>query len=541
MAIDFKSVTYQELTKKHPDREQWEIVYEDYRLLYEGGERFLAAAGQMTAPRSALAGTTATLTDILALQGRRRRFLKQLEGEPDVKYLSRWDRAKYVGYYTSIVDYFRHHLFSKPPIVKPQGDAELPDWFNDFYGNVDGADHNLHDFIKEVFLDVLLLRRAGWLIGSPVVNVGGLSQAEAEEAGIALPELTPYNANEIYDWGDLPNGQLDWIKLGKKALIREFPGNGKSVETYTYVDRQEWATWEVIRSGEKGEKVEINLVAKGTHGLGEVPFIALKVPEGLWVANKLASWQIDMFNKMSMLDYGQLVSCYLQPYLKSNDVSAQSRIFGEGFILQLANGNTKTGEKEEEFGWASPDVKPLEFVAEQMQESKDEGFRIVHQMSLAVDSAGPGTYGRSGESKKEDRRATDVILAAYGNYVREAIVRTFNVISRIQGEDVEWSCEGFEDFSVSSLAEELATSALIAQQNIPSNTFKIKTQTNLALRILDREDEETKEQVAKEIEDSITAMPDAVDKANQTFAANDPNNIGTKTLNREENKTVQEE
>lgn len=559
--IDFGAITMEQLGQEHPERMTWKSAYPDYQLAYKGGLEFKRAAGMSTAT---LASSVQSLTSALplmdAMSGRRRRFLFQLEGEPDTKYVSRWEKCYYIPYAAAIIDYFRHWLFSQPPVVRPAMDPlpkaparpvvafnrnpppppsppvapqldangqpkplpvpeppppldtlpelpeqpEPPEWFAGFAKNASGSGASFLDMAKDLFGDVLILRRAGWLIGRPDADIGAEGEADADEDAPPVT-LTPYNAAEILDWQEDASGELEWVLLSKKQTRREFPGTRKQVEIRTYVDRDSWGAWEVLKDTSSG-KDSATLIAKGEHGLGCVPFEWLTVPEGLWAMNKLFAWQIDLFNAMSMLSFSTQVACFLQPFIKSNEgsESATNRILGEGILLSLRAGDqTRDGE---EFGWAVPEVAPLEFQSKRLIEQRDEGYRIAHQMSLAVDSQAIGAIARSGTSKIEDRKATEIILAAFGGYLRAFLIRTLNRISQILGDDTKWTVDGYDNFEVSSMEEELQTASLAATFDIQSPTFKAELQKQIATgRILGHTDEVIKQQIRNEIDDAVMA------------------------------------
>jgi hypothetical protein len=122
--IDYRSITVEQLNQEHPERSFWLQAYLDYELLYKGGLDFKRAAGRTSLTIAAIQGAPATSLDLMANLGRRRRFLFQLEGEPDVKYISRWERCYYIPYAAAIIDYFRHWLFSSPPNIQPKIDVD---------------------------------------------------------------------------------------------------------------------------------------------------------------------------------------------------------------------------------------------------------------------------------------------------------------------------------------------------------------------------------------------------------------------------------
>lgn len=503
------------LGERHPLYTRWAPHWEDFRLLYKGGQELLAAAGQWRSGFRSDNGNGAFLASAILPSSsgsswrRPRRFLFQLEGEPDAKYDARWNRAFYLGYMGAIIDYFRHWLFSQPPVIRPvtEKDAEepeeAPDWWDSFSTDCDGAGTDFLAFVREAFLDVLVCQRAGWMLTSALAE---------DEGGAARTVLTRFAPEDILDWQRDARGELEWVLVRKRDAVRQFPRARADVETFTFVDRTRWRSWQT-RQGADG-KAQLEVVGEGEHDVGCVPFVMLEVPEGLWPANKLASWQVDLFNQDNMLSYGELMSCFLQPYVRSHEgqSTAESRIMGEGIIFHLRCGQ---GDRtDEEVGWAAAPVEPLKFSSERIEKKRDEGYRIVHQMSLAVDSQAVAAVARSGASKVEDRRSTEVILCAYGGYVREALVRTLNLVSRAEGDGLEWSCDGYDNFQVSSLDEELATAGLVQALQIPSSTFLKELLSNIATgRILGHIDDVTRQRIRKEIEEAIDEQEKAKEMA----------------------------
>lgn len=509
--IDYKKVTLEQLNQENGERVLWGQAYLDYQLLYEGGLSFKRAAGRNSLTIAAIQGAPATSLDLMANLGRRRRFLRQLEGEPDTKYISRWEACYYIPYVAAIIDYFRHWLFSNQPNIRPcpqledgQELADLeetpdpPEWYDAFMRDATGAGQSFFDLGKHVFGDVLIYRRAGWLISTADMCL--------DTDGAAPISLTSYDARNILDWQEDGSGKLEWILLKNVTTRRNFPDYRRMIEVRTFVDKNSWGSWEITREPNSDEDIPI-LLGWGEHNLGEVPFEWITVPEGMWVMNKLAAWQVDLFNQMSILTYGQLMSCFLQPYITSAEAteSSASRIMGEGIVLNLRCGDAN-GRGEEKFGWVSPDVSPLEFNAKRIIEQRDEGYRIVHQMALAVDSQAIGAIARSGVSKIEDRKAAEIMLKGYGGYVKDFQLRTLEKIGRLMGDNTKFMVEGYDNFEVSSLEEELQTAALAQTFQIHSTTFNAELEKSIAAgRVMNHLDEMTKAKMRREIEDHYIA------------------------------------
>jgi len=497
---DLDGITLEALSQEHDEYSKWSRLWADIRLLYRGGWEMLLASGTGTQTRAALAagdgGGMPIIDQMSGPQNRRRRFLWQFEAEPDVKYFSVWERAQYTNYMAAVINYFRHWLFSKPAAIRPEvgepltegGETEQPDvppWYNTFAANCTGGGKNFDDFCKDAFLEVLLMRRAGWLVGRPPMpaqleqSIEGqfISQREAEELGLTDSLLTLYTAEEIVDWQEDGCGDLLWVVLRKRVRVREFPKRRGDVEIYTYVDRARWATW---RTSQDGGNKTLEPMGRGAHGLNEVPFRLFELPHDLWIPNQIHALAIQIFNRQNRLHTAEMLSCYPQPFLKSQDPDAKDRVMGEGIMLALRAGNSKTGQDPEEFGYAATPTAPYEFIKGSIEATVQELYRQVHQLSLAVDTKSVGSVARSGVSKQEDRKSIEVILAAFGGYVREAIVRTLNLVSKVQGDATEWSVEGFDDFDVSDLMDELSTATLVSALDIHSTTFKQEFEKRIA-------------------------------------------------------------
>lgn len=503
--IDLGAVTPEQLQTEHPTRLRWKAQWSNYRLLYVGGEEMLAAAGEHTAARAD--ATPLALSNISALltrDKRWRRFLYQLDGEPDSKYQNRWQRAVYLNYLAAILDFHRHWLYSQPPQMRPEDGKDAPEWFGEFAQNCNGGGQGLIDFMRDEFLQTMLYRYGGHLLGRESSDVGAVTDDNDGPRVV----LTPYSAAEILDWQHDDRGELEWILLEKCRQVRAFPDERIEVRTITFVNRQQWGAWELIKGdAEKGIDDQVKLIDQGAHGLGRVPFVWHEIPEGLWITNKLAQWAINLFNQLSMLEYGALLSCFLQPARKRPKDGSSNEVVGEGNILNLWVHNQEGKLIEEDFKWISPDPAPLDFQQKRLGELKDEGYRIVHQMALAVDPQAASTTARSGVSKQEDRRSTEIILCGFGAYERAVIKRTLDLCSQIYGDNTKWVCAGFDSFNVSSLDEELQVAALAQTLNIKSRTFNAALEKAIATgRILNHLDEKVKLTISKEIDQAYDEM-----------------------------------
>ena len=151
----------------------------------------------------------------------------------------------------------------------------------------------------------------------------------------------------------------------------------------------------------------------------------------------------------------------------------------------------------------------------QLEKLVDEMFRIVHQMAASV-AATKTALGRAGVSKAEDRRATEIVLGAYGALIRDFAVRVYDCLATARGEDVVWTPHGLDKFELEDRDAILKEAMAIDVIAIPSATFKKLYKTKLAYALLGNVPPETQEVIREEIEDGVEhedEMRELVDEA----------------------------
>ena len=155
--------------------------------------------------------------------------------------------------------------------------------------------------------------------------------------------------------------------------------------------------------------------------------------------------------------------------------------------------------KDDDIGFAEPGGAAYELVDKQLEKLVDEMFRVVHQMASSV-SATKQALARAAASKAEDRRATEIVLAAYGALVRDFAKRIYDCLSAARGEDVVWTVHGLDKFELEDrdgiVKEALSLDAIA----IPSPTFRKTYKTKIALALVGNVPPETQDVIREEIE-----------------------------------------
>jgi hypothetical protein len=130
-------------------------------------------------------------------------------------------------------------------------------------------------------------------------------------------------------------------------------------------------------------------------------------------------------------------------------------------------------------------------------------------MALSLANTG-AAVGRSGESKAEDRSATEIVLGYLGALAREFGIKIYRCVSEARGEDVTWVAHGLDSFDIEDRADLIDEAVQLETIEIPSLTWKKEHKKQLAFATTRGASPETKAVIGKEIDDG---MEEAVEVA----------------------------
>lgn len=465
------------LATTHPEHDRELIA--DYRALYAAGETFRA---------------------------RIKRFLLQNEMEPGATYELRCREASYRTYAGPIVDYFAAFLLSSGFVVRSKDDAgenlDPDDAYSEFNEDCDGNGTDLDAFLRARVADALVARRAWWRLEMP--DDGGkkpADRAEWEARGLDRVTARDVDPCELLDWSCDESGALEWVTTYTRSRAKRDPraAQPKTRHEWRIYDATTVDTFCVELSDGEAFPDDIPLDSTKPHGFTRVPFVCLDVSETFWVLARIAAPQVEHFRLSAGLGWAIRRSCYAMPVFKiaedSNGEYKPPRM-GAGYYLII-------GDKDD-MTWAAPPDKVFTVVQEEIKSQKDEIFRLVHQMALGVEN-NAGTVGRSAASKIADAEAVKVILTSLGSLVRNAIEKTFALISDARQEPHTWTVEGldvYDDIDAAPLAETVAAAMPL---QIPSQTFEREVKTRLALALVASADQDVKDAIRQEIKDNLAA------------------------------------
>ncbi len=458
-----------EIDREHSDFKRQRSMWNMYRDLYAGGQQFKNRAAE---------------------------YLLRRQKEPMDVYGERLHRVFYENYIGSIVDWYASTLFRRQPSLQLEGGlASARDFLTKFTGDADLQGTSLSSFMRDCFVDALVVGRSHILIDFPVIAEKPQSRAEEDLAGVSRAFLVRYQAEELINWSRSERGDYDWVVLRSKANKQRRLEDADGVEEtiWRYYDRTSYRIYKQVTSGK--EKSSIELVAQGHHGLakqGRVPLVDLRLSNGLWLMNKAAHLQLEHFNKSNALSWAITMGLFAMPVIYSD--REWNQIVGESYFIQLG--------PSDKFGWTEPDGKVYQIAAENLEKLKEEIYRVCYLAQASGEMI--AGHAQSAASKQLDFAITHEILRAYGSVVKDCVRKIVAAITEAREDGILFEINGLDEVDINDFGIELEQASTLLRLGIQSATLTKQIYQRLAMKYLSDAQQETKNQVLQEIEQLVT-------------------------------------
>lgn len=452
------------IDREHPDFKRQQKMWSMYRDLYAGGQQFKSRAAE---------------------------YLLRRQKEPLDVYGERLQRVFYENYIGSIVDWYASTLFRRQPSLRlEQGLATGRDFLTEFTHDADLQGTTLSSFIKDCFIEALIVGRSHVLIDFPLISAKPQSRAEEDLAGVSRAFLVRYAAEELINWNRNDRGEYEWVVLRSKIQRQPSVDDQEIVEetSWRYYDRTSFRIYKQVTGGKQPGPIE--LTAQGVHGLARqqrVPVIDLKLSDGMWLMNKTAHLQLEHFNKSNALSWAITMGLFAMPIIYSD--REWNQIVGESYFIQLG--------PNDKFGWTEPDGKVYQIAAQNLQTLKEEIYRVCHLAQASGEMI--GSHAQSAASKQLDFAITYEILRAYGSLVKDFIKVIVCTISEAREDGVVVDVSGLDEVDIADFGVELDQAASLLKLGIQSDTLKTQIYQRLAMKYLSDASQEVKSRVVCEI------------------------------------------
>jgi hypothetical protein len=434
------------------------------------------------------------------------RFLPKNPAEPENVYAQRRQQAHYTSYVGAISNLYVSWLFAasvSPKAFKRGTETpikQLPSFYGEFSESV-CAETTLIDFMRDRFREALTTQKSHWLIEMP--SDGGNvpeNQSEYEQRGLGRATLRAIDREELFDWEADASGALAYAVLHTtvdgRTSFAEVRG-ATVTEIWRVYDAENCTTYSLTyKKGERPRDPEHEISQDGPavpHGFHRVPMVSIEIPIELCIAEQTHEPQIEHFRLNNALSWLIRRTCYAQPVFKVAD-GDNLPVLGAGYAIVIG--------QEDDMGWTAPPNAPFDIIQNNVDNKRDEIYRVVHQMAQGLDNNAE-TVGRSADSKEIDAASTRIMLGAYAGFVCKAIEETYEIISEARNEtEFEWSVEGFDGYDTATAASLLANTALAKSLSIRSKTFHKELSTKAALALLPGADQRMKDTIRKEINEA---------------------------------------
>lgn len=454
-----------EIDREHPEFKRQKRTSRMYRDLYAGGHEFKHRAAE---------------------------YLLRRQKEPLDVYGERLHRVFYENYIGSIVDWYASTLFRREPSLQFAGGLEAGQKFMaQFADDCDRRSTSLSNFFRQSLIDALVAGKSHVLIDFPRTSAISSTRAEEDAAGVSRAYLIRYETEDLINWSVDERGEYDWVVL-RQAVRRQPRVESPEIveETYWYYyDKSEYRTYRRTESAEQPNNIE--LIAEGRHALvrqQRVPLFDLVLSEGLWLMNKAAHLQLEHFNKSNALGWAITMGLFAMPVIYSD--REWNQIVGESYYIQLG--------PSDKFGWTEPDGKVYQIAAANLETLKEEIYRVCYLSQASGEMQ--GGHAQSAVSKQLDFTITEEVLRAYGAAVKGCICRVLTAISDAREDGVKISVSGLDEVDISDFGTELDDAKNLLQLGIESPTLKREICQRIALKYLSDARQDTKDQIAREID-----------------------------------------
>ncbi|HKD04850.1 MAG TPA: hypothetical protein VKB79_03015 [Bryobacteraceae bacterium] len=450
------------IEQEHPDYASRAGMWRRYRDLYAGGERFRHNGAE---------------------------YLVRRQKEPAEVYGERLARVFYENYLGSIIDWYMATLVRKEPGILYEGsDERAKAFFNRFALNCDLRGTTLTQFYKEMLTEALVCGKSYIVADFPKGAGNAMTRADEDAAGLSDAYLVGYTADEVINWSFDEKGEFEWVVIRTSCLRQD------SVRSFGWKKETRWIYYDTtnyeIYEKREGEDNKIALIERGTHGFAGIrrtPVFDVRIPDGLWLTNKIALLQLEHFNKSNALAWALTMGLFATPVIYSDREYTQ--VTGESYYVQL--GST------DRFGWMEPEGKVFQIAADNLDRLKDEIYRVSYLMQQAGNST---SQSQSGLSKQWDFSVTQEVLGAYGSVMKTSMRNLLNRIAEARKDALIIDVAGLDEFDITSFSSEASDAQSLLNLNVGSPTLRKQVLKRVALKYLSDARQEIKNRVAEEID-----------------------------------------
>jgi len=406
-------------------------------------------------------------------------------------------------------------------------EEKIDDYWHDLIENAtalseDGSTHrSLDQVIRDVAVEALVTGW-GWLQADLPKPDDELptSLAEQEESGALRAYLVPWSTERVTDWEE-HDGRILWVRTYSCEVRADDPSALRDTKKHVWTiwDDKTWTRYELIEKRNQqmpNDETPIMPASSGDHTFGRVPWVRLDLcledSAHLHIGDIIESLCRNYFNRQNgesfqwtQFYYQQLYE-FLGPEIAGIDTMVSEAQTDTNRAKRVrAPGEVHVRGAEDRAEFVGPNMAGAEAGRNALQDIRDAILRIVAQMALAQDTSG-AMIRRSGDSKRQDSVAQEIVLGAIGKKLVTLANHTVELLADGRGDTEEPpKMVGYQHFDVTDADTIVNRGVLVETLDIPSATYQIERKWQIAVADLGESiDSETKRKIKEELSQSIT-------------------------------------
>ena len=429
-------------------------------------------------------------------------LLPQHEIETPTAYGRRKAHATYENHFGPLIGLMAGSLFAEP--AKLTSDGDFGDYWTGLVKDCDGLGTQWSAWWCERMTEALWASRSWiWLDLPPARPAASVADQRATGAYDAYLRSIP--PESVIDWGTDDAG-LAWVRFRGRIRRAAGPLERATIEhRWTTVDRTEIRTFvwtppvnEPNREPrDEDDAAEISVIQ---HGWGQIPVMMIELPRAVRAGELMRDPAIAHIRSRCELGWALFRAAVTILVITTRAGLGDDKIpkLGQGAYLHLEN-DGKVADKAE---WLEPSGTSLAHLEVDVAERRAAIYRVVHQMAVALDPSASRT-AQTAESKGMDWRAAEVVLSTLAGVALGAMRWAVEAIATLRSEDPPEvaGLDGWQNEETGLWLEQAAL-ALEAKR---SPTFVRLVAKEQARRLLPLATPEQLDDIAREIEDAVTA------------------------------------
>lgn len=406
-----------------------------------------------------------------AFEQRKEKYLNRRQLDDTTLYRNaRLDAARYNNHLAPLIDFLTAACLQAKPQAVVEG-ADPSEYWCDLNKDVDGAGTDLAALATTATALFLKHHRAYLLVNFPEPLVAS-SKGEQETLGLLDARLAVLGAADVPYYEYAPSGALTLVVV--KRVQPEASGFGKptrEIHTWTYIGVNGLAEYSAVRPiGANGWGDEFASITRRREWNTGLPVFAVggisatlkRMP---WIADRLLSTCVQIFNLESALAFSLYTSAYAQLVISDDQVDLKRLIASEMSCIKLST----TGKMY----YVVPENTAFDALATEVERLKTNLYASINSAALQLPNS--ESNGRqSGVAKFMDFGAITVLVESFSSLVRDALEGAIRYIGRVRADGVEVELRGLDEFDISQGAQAFdLLQKLLAVEDLPETARKL--------------------------------------------------------------------